>query len=82
MLIGKSLDRFRFIWIFSQYFLKLFHTVLVDRFIACDTLEMKELCFPSTRFFSVSILVRGGPESLERQKSPEAINLSITLEKA
>ena len=48
---------------------------------------MEELCFSSTRFFTVSmfssiILVRGGPGSLEGETSPEAINLLIALEKA
>ena len=47
---------------------------------------MEELGFCSTRFltasiFSLLILVRGGPGSLEGEMSTEAINL-ITLDKA
>ena len=71
--------------IFSNVFLKILHTVPVDRFIAVDTSEIDELGFSSTRFLTVSmfssiILVRGGPGSLTGETSPVA--LLITLEKA
>ena len=48
---------------------------------------MEEFGFSSIEYLTVSmfssiILFRGGPESLEGDTSPEAINLLITLEKA
>ena len=72
---------------FLNVFLKILHTVPVDRFITVDTSEMDDLGFYSTRFLTVSmfssiILIRGGSWSLEGETSPEAINLLITLEKA
>ena len=83
MFIGKTLNSFRFIWIFLNVFLKIFHTVPVDRFIAVDISEMEESSYSSTKFLTVSIfssiiLVRGGPGSLEGEMSPETINLLIT----
>ena len=59
----------------------------VDRFIAVDTSEIEELGLSSIRFLTVSmfssiISVRRGHGSLERETSPEATNLLITLEKA
>ena len=80
-----TLDNFRFIWIFLNVFLKIFHTVPVDRFIAVDTSEIEELGFFSSRVLTVSmfssiILVRGGPGSLGGETSLETINLLITLE--
>ena len=41
--------------IFSNVFLKILHTVPVDRFIAVDTSEIDELGFSSTRFLTVSM---------------------------
>ena len=87
MLIGKTLNSFRFIWILSQCFPQNFPYSTVDRFIAVDTSEMEELRFSSTMFLTVSmfssiILVRRGPGSLEGETSPEAIDLLIILEKA
>ena len=82
-----TLDSFRLIWMFLNVFLKIFHTVAIDRFIAVHTSEIEELVFSSTGFLSVSmfssiILVRGGPGSLEGETSPEAINLLIIMQKA
>ena len=67
-------------------FLKIFHALPGDRFIAVNTKEIEEFNFCSTKFltdsmFSTIILVWRGPGSLDRETSPETINLLITLEK-